>query len=350
MSRASVRLIAIASTLALLAVEAIAPPGAHAVPPLPAASATAATTSKTAALGGVRSVVRDARTGAPVPRACAALVPVDLVALTSVMLGEEQSGRPAGCTDEQGNLSVDGVTPGRYRLLVRPSDTARHGSQWVGRHGGTGERERAQVIRVRGGAVTRAPEVRLDPPGTIVGVVTDAATGQPIRGASVLVVPFLPHPKYGENGVLTDEQGRYTMTGLGPYHWPLQFAATGRAIQWSGGVANRLQARPVRVRSDRTVTADQALTAGTVVSGVVLVDELATYAQVVAFNTVTGDLVGVADAGSPYMLRLLPGQRVKLRCDCSYRLPEWHRDAAGFDAATPVRVGRAPVVVDFDLG
>ncbi|MEU5906899.1 hypothetical protein [Micromonospora sp. NPDC047527] len=45
------------------------------------------------------------------------------MALTSVLLGEEQSGRHAGCTDEQGSLSVNGVTPGRYRLLVRPSDT-----------------------------------------------------------------------------------------------------------------------------------------------------------------------------------------------------------------------------------
>jgi len=350
MSRASVRLIAIASSVVLLAVEAIAPPGVHAAPPPPATSGTAATTSSAATLGGVRTVVRDARTGAPVSRACATLVPVDRVALTSVMLGEEQSGRHAGCTDEQGSLSVNGVPPGRYRLLVRPSDTTRYGWQWVSRHGGTGERERAQVVRVRAGAVTRAPGVRLDAPGTIVGVVTDAASGQPIVGASVLVVPFLPHPKYGDNGALTDEQGRYTVTGLGPYHWPLQFTAIGRATQWSGGAADRLRARPVRVRSDQTVTADQALTAGTVVSGAVLVDEVATYAQVVAFNTVTGDLVGVADAGSTYTLRLLPGQRVKLRCDCSYQLPEWHRDAASFDAATPVRVGRAPVVVDFDLG
>ncbi|MGC4771677.1 hypothetical protein ACLQ25_22260 [Micromonospora sp. DT44] len=41
---------------------------------------------------------------------------------------------------------------------------------------------------------------------------------------------------------------------------------------------------------------------------------------------------------------------VKLRCDCSYAPPVWHRDAAGFDAATPLRVRHAPVVVDFDFG
>ncbi|MFF5056454.1 carboxypeptidase-like regulatory domain-containing protein [Micromonospora sp. NPDC000663] len=103
--------------------------------------------------------------------------------------------------------------------------------------------------------MTTAPETRLNPPGTIVGVVTDAASSQPIAGASVLVVPFLAHPKYGDNGALTDEQGRYTVNGLGPYHC---------------------------------------------------------YAQVVAFNAVTGDLVGLADAGQEYTLRLLPGQRVKL--------------------------------------
>ena len=52
--------------------------------------------------------------------------------------------------------------------------------------------------------------------------------------------------------------------------------------------------------------------------------------------------------GSGFALRLLPGQRVKLRCDCAYAPPVWHRDAAGFDAATAVRVRRAPVVVDFN--
>ncbi|MET8322708.1 carboxypeptidase-like regulatory domain-containing protein [Micromonospora sp. NPDC005189] len=275
---------------------------------------------------------------------------MDAAALASVTLGEDQVGRYGGCADEQGTLVTGDVAPGRYRLLVRPYDTTVHGWQWVGRHGGTGDRERARVVQVRAGTVTSVPAIRLDPPGTVTGVVTDAATGAPVPRALVMVVPYVPHPKYDDHGPTTDEYGRYTITGLGPYHWPVQFVAAGFATVWSGGVGSRHQARPVRVRADRTVTLNQALPAGTLVSGTVRVDELATYAQVVAFDAVTGDLAGVAEVGSGYALRLLPGQRVKVRCDCSYAQPVWHRDAAGFDAATPVRVRRAPTVVDFDLG
>ncbi|WP_444951506.1 carboxypeptidase regulatory-like domain-containing protein [Micromonospora ureilytica] len=336
MSRALLRYLTTTVAVALLVVEAAAPAAARTPgPPAP---------------GGVRTVVRDAATGAPVPRACAALVPVDAAALSAVGLGEDQDGRYGGCADEQGNLVTGDVAPGRYRLLVTPYDATAYGLQWVGRHGGTGERERAQVIRVRPGAVTRAPTIRLDPPGTVVGVVTDAATGAPVPRALVMVVPYVPHPKYDDHGPTTDDNGRYTITGLGPYHWPVQFAARGLATVWSGGVGSRPQARPVRVRANQTATLNQALPAGTPLTGTVRVDELVTYAQVIAFDAATGDLAGVVDVGDGYALRLLPGQRVKLQCDCTYALPVWHRDAAGFDAATPVRVRRTPVVVDFNLG
>ncbi|MEU8257932.1 carboxypeptidase regulatory-like domain-containing protein [Micromonospora inaquosa] len=336
MSRALLRTLTATVAVALLVVQAAAP--ATAGPP------------GSSAPGGVRTVVRDAATGAPVPRACAALVPVDAAALAAVTLGEDQLGRYAGCADEQGVLVAGDVAPGRYRLLVRPYDTTTHGWQWVGRHGGTGDREQARVVQVRAGAVTGVPDVRLDPPGTVVGVVTDAATGAPVSRARVMVVPYVPDPKYDDHGPMTDEDGRYTITGLGPYHWPVQFAAAGLATVWSGGVGSRQQARPVRVRAQQTATLNQALPAGTPLSGAVRVDELLTYAQVVAFDAATGDLAGVADVGSDYALRLLPGQRVKLRCDCAYTPPVWHCDAAGFDAAIPVRVRRAPVVVDFNLG
>ncbi|WP_433554365.1 carboxypeptidase regulatory-like domain-containing protein [Micromonospora zamorensis] len=337
MRRALLRQLTATVTVALLVVQAAEP----------AAARTPGSVSPTP--GGVRTVVRDAATGAPVSRACAALVPVDAAALAAVTLGEDQLGRYGGCADEQGVLVAADVAPGTYRLLVRPYDTTAHGWQWVGRHGGTGDRERAREVRVRAGAVTTLSDVRLDPPGTVVGVVTDAATGAPVPRARVMVVPYVPHPKYGDHGPTTDEYGRYTVTGLGPYDWPVQFAAAGLATVWSGGVGSRQQARPVRVRAQQTATLNQALPTGTPLGGAVRVDELLTYAQVIAFDTATGDLAGVADVGTGYTLRLLPGQRVKLRCDCAYAQPAWHRDAAGFDAATPVRVRRAPVVVNFDL-
>ncbi|MEH0932126.1 carboxypeptidase regulatory-like domain-containing protein [Micromonospora sp. CPCC 205558] len=336
MSRTLLRHLTATIAVALLVVDAAAP--------------AAARTPGSVSSGAVRTVVRDAATGAPVPRVCAALVPVDAEALAAVTLGEDQLGRGGGCSDDQGVLVTSEVAPGGYRLLVNAIYPPGYGWQWVGRHGGTGERERAHVVQVRPGAVASAPTVRLDPAGAVVGVVTDAATGAPVPRARVMVVPYVTDPKNDDHGPMTDEEGRYTITGLGPYHWPVQFAAAGLATVWSGGVGSRQQARPVRVRAQQTATLNQALPSGTPLSGAVVVDELLTYAQVIAFDAATGDLAGVADVGSGYVLRLLPGQRVKLRCDCAYAPPVWHRDAAGFDAATPVRVRRAPVVVDFNLG
>ncbi|RUL94866.1 carboxypeptidase-like regulatory domain-containing protein [Verrucosispora sp. FIM060022] len=303
----------------------------------------------TAGTGEVRTVVRDAVTGAAV-RACLNLVPADRDPLTVVSLGEVQQGRSGGCSDLDGGpvVSTD-VAPGRYHLLARPYDSVRYGAQWVGPHGGTGQRERAAIIHVRPGRVVTTPRVRLDPPGTVTGRVTRVADGTPVSAAAVLLLPEIQHPKYGSQGVLTDDDGRYTMTGLGPYRWPLYFSGYGLASQWSGATADRLRATTVRVRAGATVTADTALTAGTVVSGTITTAEMPFYSQVVAFHARTGEVVGVADAAENYLLRLLPGQRVLLRCDCAYTPSRWYPNAAGIDDARTLRVRNSPVTAHFDL-
>ncbi|MDG4797358.1 hypothetical protein [Micromonospora sp. WMMD1082] len=334
---------AVPLTVAALVAALALPPPAPAAPPTPASQVGPATQ-----VGSVRATVRDATTGTPA-RACLSLVPADRDQLTVVGLGEEQAGRHGGCTGLDGSdLVATDVPPGRYHLLARPYDTARHGWQWVGGHGGTGQRERAAILRVRPGRTVVAPQVRLDPPGTVTGRLTRAADGKPVSGGLVFALPRIPHPKYSE-GAITDDDGRYTLTGLGPYHWPLYFTGARLANQWSGGTADRARARPVRVRAGATVTADQALVAGTVVSGTVSVPELPSYSQVVAFHERTGDVVGVAEVGSDYTLRLLPGQRVVLRCDCRYAPSRWYPDADGIGGATPLRVGRTPITADFDL-
>jgi hypothetical protein len=202
------------------------------------------------------------------------------------------------------------------------------------------------VVRVRAGAVTTAPAVRLDPAGAVTGLLRDAATGAPAPNVDVLVIPFYPDPKYGGYAPMSDETGRFTVSGLGPYHWPLQFSGGGYAAQWSGGVANRLQARTVRVTAGGTATlATQRLVRGTEIRGAITPGTLPTYAGVRAFNTATGDLAGSEAGGDEsYALRVLPGQTVKLHCEC---LDRWYRDATGFDSAVPLRVRSAPIVADF---
>ncbi|MFV2022829.1 carboxypeptidase-like regulatory domain-containing protein [Micromonospora sp. LOL_023] len=297
--------------------------------------------------GTVTTTVHDAATGRPA-RACVRLVPLDRDRYTWVSLGERQLGMAGGCTDEQGAIVADGVEPGRYQLFAAPRDRQHHGQQWVGARGGTGQRHLAAVVAVRAGATAAAPQIRLDPPGDITGTLTGAATGQPVQGVYIGVVPMVPHPKYTPEPI-SDPAGRYTVTGLGPYRWALQFFGPRTATQWSGGVGNAMLARTVQVRSGQTVTLDQVLRAPTMVVGTVLVDELPSYSPVIAFNAVTGDVTGVEYVGNTYQLPVLPGQVIKLRCDCSYRSIQWHPAAQTFTEAALVWVGWTPVTIDFDL-
>lgn len=311
-----------------------------AAPPAPAGDAAAET-------GALSATVRDAATGQPA-HTCVQLVPVERDRYTQVYLGEWQLGRRSGCTDERGEIFVDGVEPGRYQLFAWGSDSGPYGRQWVGPRGGTGQRHLAAVVKVRAGVTTAAPQIRLDPPGAITGTVTNAATGQPVANAYVWWVPMVPHPKYTPDVAITDANGRYRIDGFGPYRWPLQFSAVAFATQWSGGTGNALLARTVQVRSGQTATLDQALRASTTVRGAILIDEVPSYAPIIAFNAVTGDVVGVDYIGETYQIAVLPGQVIKLRCDCA-RFSQWHPSGRVFSEAAPVAVGRTPVTIDFDF-
>ncbi|ROO60674.1 carboxypeptidase family protein [Micromonospora sp. Llam0] len=303
----------------------------------------------TAESGVVSTTVRDAVTGLPA-RACVRFVPMERDRYTLIDLGDLQLGRGSHCAAADGTLLADGVEPGRYQLFVSPPyDEQRHGLQWVGTHGGTGQRHRAAVIRVRAGAVTSAPQIRLDPPGEITGTVTAAATGRPVAGVYVGLVPMVPHPKYTPDVAITDAVGRYTVGRLGPYDWALQFSGPQIATQWSGGVGNARLARTVPVRAGGSSTLDQPLRGATVVRGNVVVDELPSYSPVIAFNAVTGDVSGVDYVGDTYQLQVLPGQAIKLRCDCGFGLSRWHPSGDVFREARLVWVGRSEVIIDFDM-
>jgi hypothetical protein len=72
---------------------------------------------------------------------------------------------------------------------------------------------------------------------------------------------------------------------------------------------------------------------------------LPTYAGAPAFNTTTSDLAGsMAGGDEGYSLRVLPGQTVKLLCECP-RI--WYPGATGFATATALRVRGAALTADF---
>lgn len=264
--------------------------------------------------GRVSTTVVDSATGQPVAAACV------------VLIRPGQGGLPDGCggdvTDERGRVTTDLVGAGTYQMFVYPPEG--YGYQWVGADGGTGDQREAARIRVRTGEVTRSATVRLDPPGTISGVVRDPA-GAPAPEAIVAIYAWHFGVGPGPGSVRADEEGRYTIDQLGPYSWPLSFTSRGdEPRQWSGGVANRFQAEHIAVQAGQETTYDMNLVGGSLLRGALTVrgPGTAEFWRLTAVNTVTGDPMGVADSteagDQTYEMPLAGPQQVWIEWDVSF--------------------------------
>ncbi|MEH0843252.1 carboxypeptidase-like regulatory domain-containing protein [Micromonospora sp. CPCC 205711] len=260
--------------------------------------------------------------GAPVGGVC--VRPVAARAVATVALRQENE-NGAYCADASGALTIGPLPAGPVRLFVGAK--APWGAQWYTSTGGTGDRDAATRLDLVAGKVTGTPAIRLDRAGSITGTL-QGINGEFIDGCGQAGADSPDLPGGATNGCTshtgTDHTGRYTISGLGPYRWPLKY--TGRwagntdefAPEWSGDVTNRALAVPVQVRSGESVTAP----------AVKLVQDarIMTFDRgagapsgwsVEAYHPMTGDLVarhvgssfGEMDAlpAGPLLLRYLPG-------------------------------------------
>lgn len=296
----------------------------------------------------ITTTVVDATTGQPVENACASAVSdLDMLGLNH-----------GYCTGADGRLTIGWLRTNSYRIFVKPNDGV-HGAQWVGADGGTGSRYLAAELDAQAGSTVTAPTVRLDGAGTVGGTVTDEAAGSPV--ARMCAYPYATGtdagPEVGPH--CSDAQGSYSISGLGPYWWPIEFVGeySNRqyAWQWSGGRPNQLVARHVRVEVGSTATVDAALKPGATVRGRVLTTGGAPILGVVrAVNALTGDQAAayaVVDDNGHYEIPSLAGQFVRLSFEAAY--PDyrtfWYRDATAFGSATPVWVPAGGTVENIDF-
>ena len=298
--------------------------------------------------GAITTVVTDAATGRPVADTC-------LMART---LDDGALGEAGGqCTDFAGRVRVGPMAAGTYTLFALAPFEASYGHQWVGSAKGTGSQPEAAKIKVERGQTVAGPAVRLDSAGTVTGLVTLAATGEPVDSG------FVAYSAWGfgagpSHGVDIDGEGRYRLTGLGPYQWPLYFTThNGAAPQWSGGVGNRFKADRIQVTAGGSTTYDAAMAPGTLVRGAARpASGPLEFARLTAFNVVTGDPIAVADAGpdGTYTTRVIGPQIVKIGYDWTpdgetYR-SGWYDGATSYAEADPVRVpARGPKVFNVAL-
>ncbi|SBT49455.1 carboxypeptidase regulatory-like domain-containing protein [Micromonospora auratinigra] len=250
----------------------------------------------------VTTTVVDRVTGEPLPDVC-----VSGFLPKRVTFPENNT-----CTDATGKVRVGPLATGTYRLFVTPRDRE-YGRQWVGAEGGTGDERQAVQVEAVAGTVVAGPSVRLDRAGTISGTVRDAVTGAPARSVDVSVLTGVPY--LGLDDASTDAEGRYTLSGLGPYAWPVMFAGHPYATVWSGGATSRYTATPVQVTAGGQARLDTVLRSGTEVTGTVTDQDGTPFGQgwVTVRNADTGDMAGFANVeDGRYTIRALGRQRVYL--------------------------------------
>jgi Carboxypeptidase regulatory-like domain/Protein of unknown function (DUF1416) len=241
--------------------------------------------------GTVTAVVKDAATGTPVANACLELVeplrPMTLGAGGSV------------CSGPDGAITLRGRRPGIYNAFVTVRDNV-HGDQWVGLTKGVGAQARARLIVLNEGATIALPEIKLDLAGTITGFVRDEA-GQPLANAYVGVTSS--NAGFGPSGVYTntDANGRYTLTGLGPYSWVLFFGHFGQATVFSGGTGDRFFATGIKLTAGGTTAYDQTMRTGTTFNGTVRNPDgslRTAFTRITLIHALSGDELGAFDLDS----------------------------------------------------
>ncbi|GAA3991139.1 hypothetical protein GCM10022247_07510 [Allokutzneria multivorans] len=255
-----------------------------------------------------RTTVVDSRTQAPLTGVCVEphAVPVE---------GVVDRDYSWYCTDDSGSLIIGPLEPNTYQFYVKPNDK-NYGQQWVGARGGTGDLREAHKGIGKLRETTVLPQIQVDPAGTITGTVADN-TGAKLGACTF---PYAADGRIGfrflEN--CTNDKGQYTIRGLGPYSWPLEFLhhKGNFATQWSGGAADRFGATPVTVRPGATTVADATLVpAGRVTGRALDRNGRPVFAYVYTYNARTGDIIAWdnTDNDENFEVNSLATQDVKIR-------------------------------------
>jgi hypothetical protein len=183
----------------------------------------------------IATTVLDRGSHRPVPWACVLALPETFQIVRSSGCGDTAT---AGRSDVDGAVRIGPISAGTRRLFVDPQD-GEHGVQWVGRRGGTGVQRDALRIDVVAGRVAEAPPILLDPYGSLSGSFTDPS-GRSLRDGTAFCATVMPQPAHGlpPGSTCGTSNGTFTITGLGPYRWPVGFSDpwnSGFGVQWPGG-------------------------------------------------------------------------------------------------------------------
>jgi protocatechuate 3,4-dioxygenase beta subunit len=255
-------------------------------------------------------------------------------------------------TDATGNYTVVALIPDTYRLLIRPFDgdgnyDDRFTPEW---YDDQASFEAAELIELGTAETVTGINALIGTSATITGTVTSEG------GPAMERVHVTAHTKNGSSPAyaVTDANGNYTLAGLRPGAYTLQFedySWSGFASEWWNNQAAEASAEYFSVPAGGTVTRDAALAKGGAITGTALLEgggeqwsfEVNAYAN--------GKLVktGYTDSQGAIHLDNLPAGTYTLEFTGGQGLPVWWKDQPGAESATPITIASGETVGNINL-
>lgn len=259
--------------------------------------------------------------------------------------GARVDGQVATCSDASGRWTIAGLPAGSYAVHLGigqgPYPT---GEVWAYQ---ARSQARADLIRVRTGATTTIRALRIAPPVSISGRITDPF-GNPVEGATVNPRGQLPD-RSGEcfDCATTDANGRYTVGPIaaGTYR-PVVWSGSGRwAPEWSGNSTTLEAAKPLTIKPGRSGTFSARLAPASSIAGeLVRADGSAPGDGWIGFiESPTGTHMGDFDVfgGTTFQPVTLPAGRFRIRLENSSTGEKaWYDSASTASGATLVSLRR----------
>jgi hypothetical protein len=112
------------------------------------------------------------------------------------------------------------------------------------------------------GALPKSGQLPAGLGGQITGVVSAASTEQPVGRILVQAWRKTPHGKVRVSSSATQSDGTYTLAGLFPTQYYLEFSAVGFTTVWYPGVPSMASSRPVGTAAQGTTSGINAVIAG----------------------------------------------------------------------------------------
>ena len=241
-------------------------------------------------------------------------------------------------TDSTGVYRIAGLATGDYKLRFSASGYV---TQW---YNGQADRSAAASVMVAAPNAVAGIDAALVKGGSIIGTVTDSATGSAIQ--NVYVAAYNAATGAVVNSGVTNSVGAYTIGGLPAGSYKLSFEENGNAgylRQWYGNKADQASATSVTVTNASTTSGiDAALSKGGSISGTVTDSVTGAGIQgayVTAYDAGSGSWVRSTgtDSTGAYSINGLSGS-YKLDFSASGYVGQWYNGKADQGSATSVTV------------